>query len=200
MSGAASGAAAGASVGGPIGAGIGGAIGLATGFFGDDAGDSEARRQAIGNNRNLLSMLEERYQAAAERDPTDTALFQAGSTQAREQAERQAEVDAAQANARGLSGSQFAVAQDANRQRQLARTQRDLLARSDRVQREKERAALQSMLQQRGVLNDLIGRKAAADQRAAARRAAAVQNALSSLGSAALASGGGSGGQAAGSR
>jgi len=201
FSGAASGAAAGATVGSvvpgigtAIGAGVGGLAGAATGFFGGGGDDDEARQQAISQNRNLLGMLEDRFRTKQMRDPTETTLFSAGMSQAREQARRQAEADAGQAAARGLTGSQYAVAQDANRQQQLGRTQRQLLTRSDRVQREEKRAALRSLLQQRGALNNLIEGEAAARRQGDLRRAQLAQRALSTAGQFALSGNGGGGG------
>jgi hypothetical protein len=203
FSGAASGAAAGATVGSvvpgigtAIGAGVGGLAGAATGFFGGGGGgdDDEARQQAISQNRNLLGMLEDRFRTKQMQGPTDTTLFAAGMSQAREQAQRQAEADASQAAARGLTGSQYEVAQDANRQRQLGRTQRQLLARGDRVQREEERAALRSLLRQRGTLNNLIEGEAAAQRQGGLQRAQLAQGALRTVGQFALSGGGGGGG------
>jgi hypothetical protein len=200
FSGAATGAGAGATVGSvvpgigtAIGAGVGGGLGAATGFFGG-GDDDEARQQAIKKNRNLLGMLENRFRTKQMRDPTETTLFSAGMSQAQEQARRQAETDASQAAARGLTGSQYAVAQDANRQQQLARTQRQLLVRSDRVQREEERAALRSLLRQRGTLNNLIEGKAAAQRQGDLQRAQLAQGALRTAGQFALSGGGGGGG------
>ena len=202
FSGAATGAGAGATVGSvvpgvgtAIGAGVGGVLGAATGFFGGgDDDDDEARQQAISQNRNLLGMLEDRFRTEQMQGPTDTTLFAAGMSQAQEQARRQAEADASQVAARGLTGSQFAIAQDANRQRQLARTQRQLLAKSDRVQREEERAALRSLLRQRSTLNNLLAGKADAQDRSDLQRAQLAQGALSTAGQIALSGGGGGGG------
>ena len=201
FSGAATGAGAGATVGSvvpgvgtAIGAGVGGVLGAATGFFGGGGDDDEARQQAISQNRNLLGMLEDRFRTKQMQGPTETTLYQAGMSQAQEQARRQAEADASQAAARGLTGSQYAVAQDANRQRQLGQAQRQLLAKSDRVQREEERAALRSLLQQRGALNNLIEGEAAAQRQGNLQRAQLAQGALSTAGQIALSGGSGGGG------
>lgn len=154
ISGAASGAQAGAAVGGPIGAAIGGGVGLVSGFFGGDE-EEGVPDETIRENEELLGMLRDRFQAARNRSPTETTLFEAGTTAQQERQERQADRDASQAAARGLTGSQFELAQDASRSQQAASSQRDLLVQSDRVQREEERQALQSMLQQRANLNNL---------------------------------------------
>lgn len=185
LSGAASGAGVGASIGGPPGAAIGGTIGLVSGFFGDD---DQPGDRAVGRNRDLLQMLEDRYQAARGRTPTETPLYQASVGAAQERARRQERRDASQAAARGLTGSQFEVAQHENRVRQLGESQRQALVRSDRVQREQERSALQSLLQQRSNLNALLsdraGREARLDRarnRAASRSLAGLSQTLLSM-------------------
>lgn len=192
FSGAATGAAAGSAIAPGIGTAIGGVLGAATGFFGG-GDDDEARQQAINKNRHLLRMLEDRFRTEQMQGPTETTLYQAGMSQAREQARRQAETDASQAAARGLTGSQFAVAQDANRQQQLGQAQRQLLAKSDRVQREEERAALRSLLRQRSTLNNLIEGKAGAQRQGDLKRAQLAQGALSTVGQFALSGSGGGG-------
>ena len=201
FSGAASGAATGASVGSvvpgvgtAVGAGVGAIGGALTGFFGGDDDENGPRQQAIGQNRELLSMLEDRFQAAEDRTPTETTFFESGMAQAREQADRAADRDAAQAAARGLEGSQFALAQDAQRQRQFATTQQELLGQASQLERQDERAALQRLLQQRSQLNSLVGSEASAQRRADQRRSASVQRALSQLGQSALSTFGQSGG------
>lgn len=186
-SGAASGAAAGSFIPGlgtGVGAAIGGGIGLASGFFGDD--DNDRREEAIRENEDLLAMLRDRFGAARDRDPTETQLFQAGTTAAREQAEREAETDASQAAARGLEGSAFEVAQDQNRARQLGRQTRRLTVDADRVQRQQERSALQAMLQQRGNLNALTTDAARAEERGNFRRGQQVSGAFQNFSSAVL--------------
>lgn len=186
VSNAASGAASGFSVGGPIGAGIGGAIGLASGFFGGGGSENDARDRAIRENRDLLQMLEERFQAAEARDPTDTALYEIGTAAAYEQADEQADRQAEQAAARGTTGSQLSVAQAGQRGDQLASSMRDFVVQGDQVQRQEERQALQSMLQQRQSLNALMTDAARAESRRNQRQQGAISSAFSNVTSAAL--------------
>lgn len=172
----ASGAAAGAQVGGPIGAAIGGGLGLVSGFFSGDDGPSDELKRG---NRELYEMLRERFQSVRGQDPTQTTLFQTAVGASQDRAERQAEVDASQAAARGLTGSQFEVAQDQARAQQMARTQRRALRTADEQQRRREQSALQALLSQRSNLNAVLGAEADREQRRAQTAGQAVGRATS---------------------
>jgi len=180
LSGAASGAAAGSSF-GPVGTAIGGAVGLASGFFGGDGGGSSARDRAIQRNRESLRALTDRHQARLEESPTDTAFFQAGVGQLREQANRQADRDAQQAAARGLAGSQFELAQDASRAGTQADALRSLVRGAEEIDNRNERQAQQAVQRQRESLNALVSDQARAQSRRQARQGQAVRQAFSQV-------------------
>jgi hypothetical protein len=187
LSGAASGAATGAQLGSVVpglgnvvGAVGGGVLGLASGFFGGDSGSS-ARDRAIQRNRESLSNLTQQYEARLEESPTDTAFFQTGVTELQEQAERQAERDAEQATARGLSGSQFEVAQDANRAQSQGSALRSLVASAEQRDNRNERQAQQAMQRQREALNALVSGKARAQRQRQARQGEATRQAFSQV-------------------
>ena len=169
LSGAASGAATGSAF-GPWGAGIGGALGLATGFLGGGDGNS-ARDRELQRNREALSNLVDRRDAALEAKPTETAFFQTGAAELQEQARRQADRDAQQAAARGLTGSQFEVAQDQARAEAASRGLRQLVADAERFDRQKEQRLDQQVQQQRSALAAL-----ASDQTQGRRQRQARQN------------------------
>lgn len=189
-SGAASGAGTGAAIGsavlpGPgsaIGAAAGGLIGGIGGLFGGGDDKAERRRQKmIEENRNLMNMLQGEYREAQDQGVTDTQLYSQGMAQAREQAEQQATTDSAQAAARGLAGSEYELAQDANRQRSMASTQRNLLTQSEQIQNRNERQALNAYLDSRGMLNNAMGASAQAASRRSARQQQGLQNTFSNL-------------------
>jgi len=169
FSGAASGAATGSAF-GPWGTAIGGALGLATGFFGGGDGNS-ARDRELQRNREALAHLVDRRDAALDASPTETAFFQTGATRLQEEAERQADRDAQQAAARGLTGSQFEVAQDQARAEAASRGLRQLVADAERFDRQKEQRLDQQVQQQRSALAAL-----ASDQTQGRRRRKARQN------------------------
>lgn len=113
----------------------------ASSIFGDDGGGS-------GRNRGsrLRGLFEDRLERIKSQDATETPTFTAGVGALQEQTERQAERDEAQAAARGLGGSQFAVAQDANRANAFARQTRQLLVDSERNRQRREQNALSGIV------------------------------------------------------
>lgn len=162
---AASGASIGSAIAPGIGTAIGAGIGLAGGFLGGEKED-DPLDDLVRKNRNLLSMLEARRERIASQDPTDSTTFQAQVSAAQEQAGRQADRDASSAAARGLTGSQFEIAQQGNRTRSVGRNVRRAAADASQVQRQREFQALRTMLQQRDRLNQLVSGQAQADRRA----------------------------------
>ena len=160
LSGAASGAAVGAQFGGPVGIGIGAGAGFLSGFLGDD---SSPREKAVQRTRENLKSL-------VNKSPTDTTTFNVGATQLQEQNREQARRDASQAAARGLSGSQFEVSQDANRAEQMGKGIQSLLRTSSRRLQGRRQNA-------RSQLNALLEGRAQAE----ARRNRAVQRSVSRL-------------------
>jgi hypothetical protein len=154
LSGAASGAAAGSAF-GPWGTAIGGAVGGIAGLFGGGGGADDQLDETEDRNKRLASRLRGMYQDAEDKNASNTQFYAQGMAQAREQTEGQATRDASQAAARGLSGSEFELAQDANRQEALAQTQRNLLTNSEQ-QLQQERARLfRSWLNRESELNDI---------------------------------------------
>lgn len=189
LSGAASGAGTGAAlgsvvpgIGNAVGAAVGGAVGFLGGAFSGDDEMSPARRRAIQENRQLFEMLQSRYRNIEGRSPSESTFFQAATTQAREQAERQQQRDASQAAARGLGGSQFEVAQAAQRQAELGEQQTQAIGQAAVNQRQREQQALQSMLRQRGNLDQLISGKAKLQAQQELARQQQLQQSLAGLG------------------
>lgn len=179
LSGGFSGASAGAGIGGPWGAAIGGAVGLGAGFFGgDDEDENDPRQKAMQRHRDVINMLEGRYETRKNQSPTETPLYQAGMSQAQERVRQEAGRDASQAAARGLTGSQFEVAQDQNRSQQLGSFQQNLLQNSVRADRKRERQALQQLLGAHGDLSQFQFQAAQAQDK---REMAQNKNAQSSL-------------------
>jgi hypothetical protein len=162
LSGAASGAAAGSTF-GPVGTAIGGGVGLLSGFLGGDD-ENPALQRAISDNRQALGNLVDRRDAALEASPTETAFFNTGATQLQEQAEEEADTDAAQAAARGLSGSQFEVAQDQARAEATSKGLRQLVADSERMNRRRTARLDDEVQQQRSALSALVSDRAQADR------------------------------------
>lgn len=179
LSAAASGAAAGSAF-GPIGTAVGGGVGLLSGFFGGDSGSS-ARDRAIQRSRESLSALTDQYQARLEETPTDTAFFQTGVTQVQEQADRQADQDAAQAAARGLTGSQFEVAQDSTRAQTQASALQSLVRGAEERDNRNEQQAQQAVQRQRESLNALVSDQARAQSRRQSRQGQATRQAFASV-------------------
>jgi len=180
LSGAASGAAAGSSF-GPIGTAVGAGAGLLSGFFGGGSEASPARRRAIEENRERLRALIDKQKDAEERTATDTTFFQTGVSALEEQADRQATRDAQQAAARGLSGSQFEIAQDQNRTKSRAKALRGLLRTGSKVDRQKEQQLRSQVQRQRESLNALVSDQAQAQQRRSAQRGQALRQTFSNL-------------------
>lgn len=175
LSGGFSGASAGFGIGGPVGAGIGAAIGLGSGFFGQE----EERENPY---EDVVNMLEGRLEGERRDSPTDQTVYQAGLSEAQEQVERQARQDAGQAAARGLEGSQFAVAQDANRADALANMQTDLLKQAARVDRQEEQNAFQRLTRARMQSAQFEGNQAARNRKRQSQQDQLVQQALMGLG------------------
>jgi uncharacterized membrane protein YccC len=165
LSGAASGAAIGTQFGGPWGTAIGAGAGFLSGFLGDDGPDP--RKKAIERNRERLNTL-------TEKSPTETTTFNVGASELQERTDEEAERDASQAAARGLEGSQFAVAQDANRAQQYGEGLRSLLRTSSAQLRESRRNT-------RSRLNALLSGQAQAERRQQARQNAALQQTFQNL-------------------
>lgn len=180
LSGAASGAAAGSSF-GPVGTAVGGVLGLASGFLGGGSEMSPARNRAIEENRKRLQALIQERKAAEDRSPTDTTFFKTGEAELQEQADREADRDAAQAAARGLSGSQFEVAQAKSRRQTRAEALRGLLRSSAQIDRQQERQAQQQVQRQRESLNALVSDQARAQERRSAQRGQALRQTFSNL-------------------
>jgi len=183
LSGAASGAAAGSSIAPGIGTAIGAGVGLLSGFLGGGGGSetSPARNRAIEENRKRLQALIQKRKDAEDRSPTDTTFFQTGEAELQEQAGRQADRDAAQAAARGLTGSQFELAQDQNRAQTQADALQGLLRSSAEIDRQQEQQAQRQVQRQRESLNALVSDQAQAQERRSARRGQTLRQTFSNL-------------------
>jgi hypothetical protein len=177
-SGAASGAAAGSSF-GPWGTVIGGTTGFLSGFLGGDD-ENPARERALDENRERLRALTDDLEAARERSPTDTSFFDVGAAELQAQTERQAESDAEQAAARGLTGSQFELAQDANRAEAQGEGLRSLLRSAEQVDRQEEARLFEAQQRQRENLNALLSGQAQSFDRQQRRQQRAEGRALQS--------------------
>lgn len=164
ISGAASGAAAGSPF-GPWGTAIGGVAGGLAGLFGGDDDDEERLDEAEQRNKRLASRLRGMFGDAQDQSAADTQIFQQGMAQAQEQTERQADRDEAQAAARGLTGSQFEIAQGANRIRALANTQRNLLSRGEQQLQQERARYLRAWLNQEDAVTGILQGRAQQDAR-----------------------------------
>jgi hypothetical protein len=180
---AASGAASGAAVGssfGPVGTAVGAGAGFLSGFLGDDD-ENGARERAIDENRERLRALTSDLEAARDRSPTETDIFQAGAGALQAQSERQARQDRQQSAARGLGGSQFAVALDENRARQQGEGLRALVRAGAEADRRDEARLFEAQQRQREALNALLSDQAQAQTRRQARQNQALQGVFQSL-------------------
>lgn len=138
--------------------GVSAAGSLASGLgsvFGDDEDSGPDRGSRI------RQIFEERYDRLRETSPTETEGFEAGLGALREQSQRQAETDEEQAAARGLEGSQFALAQDASRAEALANSTRNLVRGSAQGLQQRRQSALAGLLdaEQLGMQEDQFERE-----------------------------------------
>jgi hypothetical protein len=155
-------------------------------IFGDDDGAAEPKR-----GERIRQIFEERYQRLRDQSPGQTEQFTAGVGALRDQAEREARRDASQAAARGLEGSQFAVAQDESRARALAQSTRDLFQQSARSLQQRRQSALRGLAEQSNRLDQFDAEQRRLERRregrlgeiAGAGLQAATQFALSGNGS-----------------
>lgn len=142
--GGASGAVSGATFGssfGPVGTVAGGILGGATGLFGGNDERSKAERQ----RQALLDRLKKRDEELLDQTPTESAFYQAGTEEMREQQERQAQRDQAR-NVRAGGSSEMAIAQSAERQRQFGQGQRQLAGDAERYLNDRQARALGRLL------------------------------------------------------
>jgi hypothetical protein len=107
----------------------------------------------------IRKIFEERYERLRDTSPAETGQFTAGVGALQEQADRQAETDASQAAARGLGGSQFAVAQDANRAEALGSSTRQLLGDSARSLQQRRQSTLGGLAEQANIQAEREARK-----------------------------------------
>ena len=92
-----------------------------------------------------MQLFEQRLQEA-QRPPTESTLFQAGQGALVDQLDEQEERDAQTATARGLTGSQFEIAQGGQRAEAAAQETRSLLVDAERAQEQQEQSALRGLL------------------------------------------------------
>lgn len=189
-SGAASGAAQGAAlgsivpgVGTAVGGVIGGAIGGIRGLFKRKRKkqDGLARQQA--SMTQLKNLLNNEFQRTST-DPRSTALYNSGQGTLKEMLRDSRRRDAGVAASRGLAGSEFEIAQAANRQKQQSSFLRDLLASAEGAQRQERSGALGRLMQAQGMENQMaLAREQMrrADQQASNANAFGALNSLANL-------------------
>jgi len=186
---------------GTILAGIGAAGSLAQGISAltDDGPDID-----VGGGPNRGSRLRELFESRVDRlrdqNAAQSATFRAGVGALQEQTEAQAERDESAAAARGLTGSAFEVAQDANRAEALGGETRRLLVDAERQQEERRQSALSNLVRSAGLEEDIRARRQQAqlqraemEQRRKGRLGQIAGSALQA-GATIFASGGGGGG------
>lgn len=176
---------------GTILAGIGAAssVARAAQSFGDSGEDDGPNRGAV-----LRSMFEDRLSRIQDTDVTEDAGFTAGVGALRDQADDQAEQDEQAAAARGLTGSAFEVAQDANRAEALGEGTRALLGRAQQRQDRREESTLQRLVQVSGLEEDIRSRRQRREDRRRSRLGQIAGQSLQSGAQIFAASQGGGGG------
>lgn len=185
LTGAASGAATGAGLGsiipGPgtaIGAAAGGVIGGISGLFGGDGGGGGGGQQRQQRGDRLRSLFEDRVERLRQTSPTETASFQAGTGALQDIMGEQQRRDASAAAARGLSGSQFELAQQAQRTQTLGRQTRRLVGESERRLASDRQSALRGLLSASGFQADVEARRQRREARKTSRLADLAGTAL----------------------
>jgi len=178
LSGAASGAAAGSAF-GPWGTAIGGAVGGLAGLFGGGSDRADDRLDDLDDdNRRMAQRFRSMFDDAQDDTPTDSQFYRQGMAAARDEIDQQATRDDAAAAARGLSGSEFDIAQGAKRIRALAKTQRNLLTRAERdLDRDRGRF-LRAWMGQQGNVNSIAMRRAGIDAQQTAQGNQMISGAL----------------------
>jgi len=146
-------------------AGIGAASGVARAVSSFTGNDED------GPNRGtrLRQMFEDRLDRIQDTDVTEDAGFTAGVGALRENLSDQAERDEEAAAARGLTGSAFEVAQDANRAEVLGQETRALLGRAQQRQDQREESTLQRLVQVSGLEEDIRSRRQRREDRRKSR-------------------------------
>lgn len=119
-------------------------IGLYNQFTDDD--DTPTRSPASDRRRQLIDSILQKYNAVEGRSPTESSAFKARIAQARERNEEQRDRDASAAAARGLTGSQFEVAQDEQRTEALANAERSALVGAERQQNREQQQRLGTLM------------------------------------------------------
>lgn len=161
------GASSGYQLGGAFGAALGGIVGGLGGLFGGRTASSRYTKQLTRQNRRLSAYLQGLHTRAKHTPAVQTNVYQQGMAAARDQAVQQADLDAAQAAALGLSGTEYEMAQASERTKALAQVQRALLAEGEQEQQEEQRRLLQAWLSQQRTSNALAtGRQRLAAQQA----------------------------------
>lgn len=194
-----SGGVTGASIGssfGPIGTAAGAVIGAGIGYLSGRRNHGKKGHDDRLKERNeaLLKMLNSYNTEAQNADPLDSQHYRTGLAEMNDEVQDQAGRDAGSAARRGLTGSEYELAQAANRTRAMVGGRRGLLADSERVIEQRKRDALARLLQGYGIANATdVGLLNRSDQ-----QKQAWANQLAAMASTVVQQGGfGSGGQSA---
>lgn len=159
-------------------AGVGAASSLAKTAHSIWGEDEEEENENRGSR--LRRMFEDRYERLRDRSPTESAAFQAGTSALREAVGREAERDEAEAAARGLTGSQYEVAQDANRAETLGRETRSLIGTAERRLAQDRQSALRGLAEGFAFEEDIRARRQRREDRRNSRLAKLAGSALQS--------------------
>jgi len=177
---------------GTILAGIGAASGVARAvqsFTEDDGGGDGPNR-----GTRLRKMFEDRLDRIQATDPGESAGFTAGVGALRDRMDTEAERDTEAAAARGLTGSQFELAQDEQRAEVLGEETRALLGRAQQRQDQRERSTLGLLMEASGFEEDIRARRQQRQDRRRSRLGQIAGSALQAGATIAASGGGGSGG------
>lgn len=150
----ASGAATGAAIGSAIpviGTGIGAGIGAGIGFLTGGKKKKEKRSGATKLARQQLADLTQRSNELQNQRPEESAGYLAGKGQLADLMRNLTQRDTSQAARRGLTGSEFEIAQAANRNRVQSDTGRELIANAERTLSIDQQNALARMMQALGM-------------------------------------------------
>jgi hypothetical protein len=122
-------------------------------------------KRSLDKTSALRGRFKERADELEGQDLTGTARYQQGQAALRRMLERQRDQDAAAAAKRGLTGSEYEIAQASERQDTRAQGQRKLLTDSERFLEDRRRRALGRLLESQGLYNQAAGTRAQQQQR-----------------------------------
>lgn len=145
---------------------------LSDGGGGGDSGPNRGSR--------LRRLFEDRVERLRQESPADSTSFKAGLTALEEQNEQQEEQDEAAAAARGLTGSQFELAQQGNRARSFAMGAREVASGAERRLAQDRQSALRGLLEATGLEEDIASQRRRREDRRRSRLGQIAGSALQS--------------------